>query len=73
MGDVLDFFGKTTIDLDPKEMIENAMEEYDFRGVVLVGWHGDDQFTVCSSMGASSEIVYALELGKKAILDASTN
>lgn len=72
MSNVVDFFGKTTIDLDPKEMVENAMEEYDFNGVVLVGWHGDEQFTVCSSMGASTEIVYALELAKKAVLDAST-
>jgi hypothetical protein len=72
MSNVIDFTGKTTIDLDPNEMLTNAMEEYQFKGVVLVGWHGDDQFTVCSSMGASTEIVYALELGKKAILDAST-
>ena len=73
MGNVIDFFGKTSIDLEPEEMIKNAMEEYKFKGVVLVCWHGDDQFTVCSSMGASAEIVYALELGKKAIMDASTN
>jgi len=72
MADIIDFFGKTTLDLDPKEMVENAMNEYQFKGVVLVGWHGDDNFTVCSSMGSSPEIVYALELGKQAILDAST-
>lgn len=72
MSNVIDFTGKTVADLDPKEMLTNAMEDYDFTGVVLVGWHGDHDFTVCSSMGASTEIVYALELAKKAILDAST-
>lgn len=72
MGEIVDFFGKTTIDLDPQEMVKNAMEEYQFKAVILLGWHGDEDFTVCSSMGASPEIVYALELAKKAVLDASS-
>ncbi len=73
MGDVINFNNDTTyLELDPKEMVENAMNEYQFTSVVLMGWHGDDQFTVCTSSGSGPEIVYQLELAKKALLDAAT-
>lgn len=75
MADVINFPGGVTyLDLDPKEMVDNAMKEYPFDKVMLIGWVGtgdERDFTVCSSMSATAEMVHSLELAKKAILDAS--
>lgn len=75
MADVINFPGDVTyVDIDPQEMVKNAMEEYDFDSVMLVGWAGTGEsrdFTVCSSMGKTAEMIHSLELAKKAILDAS--
>ena len=75
MADVINFPGDITLnDLDPQEMVKNAMEEYQFDKVMIVGWTGTGEsrdFTVCSSMGQTAEMIHSLELAKKAILDAS--
>lgn len=75
MADVINFPGGTAyLDLDPQEMVKNAMSEYAFDKVMLIGWTGtgdERDFTVCSSMGQTAEMIHSLELAKKAILDAS--
>lgn len=72
MSNVIQFPGETSMDIDPKEMLTNINEQIEFSGLVLVGWaEGEDRLIVCSSMGSVAEIVFALETGKKAIMDAA--
>lgn len=71
MSDVINFPGVTFADIDANEMIRNIGEDLHFEQVVIVGWTDDTKLTLCSSMGKTAEIVYALEMGKKAIMDAS--
>lgn len=58
-------------DIDPKDMVKNAMDEYHWQHVILVGWTGEDNFTVCSSTGNTADIVYSLELAKKTIIETA--
>lgn len=76
MSDVINFPGTETFnDIDPKEMVKNAMEEFDFDSVLLIGRQnanvGGAGITVCTSSGDTAEIIFHLELAKKAILDAT--
>ena len=71
MSDVINFPGVTFNDIDADEMIKNIAEDMHFDSVVIVGWTEEEKLTLCSSMGATADIVYALEMGKKAIMDAS--
>jgi len=76
MGDIVNLNNDVTyVDLDPKEMIKNAMEEYDFSEVVLVGWldqgAGKEKMILCTSSGSTPRIVYSLELAKASILEST--
>jgi len=71
MSNIVNFPGETTLDIDPNEMLKNAMEEFNFESVILVGFTGDDEFTLCSSVGKSSDMVYMLEVGKHAVIQSS--
>jgi hypothetical protein len=72
MGDIVDFNGEVTYkDLDPKEMVENAMEAYDFDNVILIGWSDNKEFVVCSSSGSTADIIYSLEAAKYNMMLAS--
>jgi hypothetical protein len=71
VSNVYNFPGQTYTDIDPKEMLENVIENIQFEQVVVVGWTDDTKLTLCSSMGQTAEIVYALEMAKKAVMDAS--
>jgi len=71
MSNVYTFPGTTFADIDAKEMLENIAEQIEFEQVVVVGWTDDTKLTLCSSMGQTAEIVYALEMAKKAVMDAS--
>ena len=71
MSDVINFPGFTFNDIDADEMIKNISEDMHFDSVVIVGWTEQDKLTLCSSMGGTADIVYALEMGKKAVMDAS--
>ena len=69
-GNVINFPGDVTyVDLDPKEMVKNAMEDIPFKSVILVGWTDSETFTVCSSSGSVADIVYSLEFAKKTIIE----
>lgn len=76
MSNVISFNGdKTYADLDPQEMVKNAMEEYNFREVVLIGWTGDknsaESMTVCTSSGSTPRVIYSLELAKASIIEST--
>lgn len=76
MADIINFPGDATyLDLDPREMVEHAMEAYDFDQVMLIGQlsrdNDKDGIIVCSSTSDSAEMVFFLEMAKKNILDAS--
>jgi hypothetical protein len=76
MSNVINFNGDVTYaDLDPKEMVENAMKEFNFREVVLIGWTGDksatEKMTVCTSSGSTPRVIYSLELAKASIIDST--
>jgi len=76
MSDVINFPGTQTFnDIDPKEMVKNAMEEFDFDSVLLIGRQRSSidgtGITLCTSSGDTAEIIFHLELAKKAILDAT--
>lgn len=71
MSNIYNFPGQTYLDIDANEMIKNVSEQLSFDSVVILGWTEGENMTLCSSMGATADIVYALELCKKAVLDAS--
>jgi hypothetical protein len=71
MSNVYNFTGQTFADINAKEMLEHITESLDFEQVVVVGWTNNNKLTLCSSMGQTAEIVYALEMAKKAVMDAS--
>lgn len=76
MSDVIKFPGTETLnDIDPDEMVKNAMEEFKFESVIMIGRQtanpGAAGITVCTSSGDTAELIFQLELAKKAILDAS--
>lgn len=72
MGDIVNFNGEVTYnDIDPKEMVKNAMDSYDFENVILIGWSEDKEFVVCSSNGSTAEIIYSLEAAKYNMMLAS--
>ena len=81
MADILKFPGEETfLELDPKEMLTNAMEEYDFDKVILIGTVAkkDDKgrslgsdLTICTSTSDTAEIIFQIEIAKKALLDGT--
>lgn len=71
VGNVVNFPGETSLDIDANEMLKSVVEEFSFDSVVLVGFTGEEEFTMCSSVGKSADMVYLLEMGKHAILEMS--
>jgi hypothetical protein len=71
MSNIINFPGETSLDIDANEMLKNACEEFDFESVVLVGFTGEEEFTLCSSVGKSSDMVFMLEMGKHAVIQTS--
>lgn len=71
MSNIYNFPGQTYTDIDANEMLKNVSEQLSFDSVVILGWTEGEKMTLCSSMGSTAEIVYALELCKKAIMEAS--
>ena len=71
MSNIYNFPGQTFADIDAEEMLQNITESIHFEQVVVVGRTDDTKLTLCSSMGQTAEIVYALEMAKKAVMDAS--
>lgn len=59
------------MDIDANEMIKNVSEEFNFESVIVVGFTGDEEFTLCSSAGKSSDMVFLLEMGKHAVIQSS--
>jgi len=66
MGDVIDFDGITTQDIDVEKVCEAAK---DWDQVMIIGWK-DDDFTMALSNSSIQEAVFLLELAKKTALDA---
>ena len=67
---IVNFPGDVTfVDLDPQEMVKNAMEAFHWQTAIIIGRTGDNDFTVCSSTGDAADIVYSFELAKKQIME----
>ena len=71
MSNIINFPGDTSLDLDANEMIRSVAEEFNFESIVIVGFTGNDEFTLCSSVGKSSDMVFMLEMGKHAVIQSS--
>lgn len=65
---VIDFTGTTTADLDPKKVLEGAIDSCD-NGAFAITLDKDENMHVFSSMGSVSEILLLLEVSKKRLLE----
>jgi len=65
MGDVIDFDGVTTHDIEVDKVLECAR---DCDSVLIFGWKGDD-FYCAMSRSDFAENILLIEIGKKVLLD----
>lgn len=74
MSKVINFPGTEDYhDIDPKELVDKVMANHQFDQIFIIGWSDADGMTVSSSASSVPEMIYAFELAKKAILDATTS
>lgn len=66
MGDIIDLPVITTLDMDPDKVINNALGECP-GGVVIIGYNGEGELTFASSLASSPEVLWMLEMTKKAL------
>lgn len=62
----------TTLDLDPHQMLKNAMPEID-GGVVLIGRDSDGDLFFASSIADGGDVLWLLEMAKKELLEISAD
>lgn len=62
MGKVVKFRGITTLDVDPKDILEELLE-MDLKGVVVVGYLEDGSEFFSSSWADAAQAVWALQRG----------
>lgn len=72
-SNVVEFNGFTTLDIDPKRMLQNIIDGTDYSKVVVMGYDEDTDSWMCHSSTASKEtIVYAAEIMKLATIAAGS-
>jgi hypothetical protein len=66
---IVDFTGYTTLDIDPKKMLEGIVEECNYSKVILMGLSEDDgDWHFHNSVADKATIVYVAELCKLATI-----
>lgn len=67
---VFDFNGITRLDLDPDRVLSQATGK--LQGVVVVGYDKDGEFYAASSYADGGDMLWALELAKKKLLEVAS-
>lgn len=67
---ILDFNGITRLDIDPDRVLSQAAGK--LQGVVVVGYDKDGEFYVASSYADGGDMLWALELAKKKLLEVAS-
>jgi hypothetical protein len=70
MGDVIEGNFPTTLDIPPEKVLHGALSA-ELDAVVVIGFKEDTQF-FASSYGYSPDTLWALEMGKQALMDTET-
>lgn len=64
---VVDFPGETRLDLDPKRILETALDQ-DFECVLVVGWKNDGDMYLAGSAANTLETIATLDIAKAALV-----
>lgn len=72
-ADILRFNGITRLPLDPKQVLERALEGGDLKSVIIVGYTQEDKFWFASSDPDGPSVLWDLEKAKRALLNVSVD
>jgi len=61
----------TRLDVPPDRILEEAKGKFD-KGVVLIGWDKDGEFTFASSIADGGTVLWLTEIMKKRLLAAES-
>lgn len=68
MGDIVDFNGKTFMDIDCKKILD-AVDPDEMDLVMVLGWSKEDNLYASSSSSDIAEMIYLMELFKHKLLN----
>lgn len=67
---ILDFNGITRLDLDPDRVLAKALGS--LKSVVVIGYDADGELYIATSYADGGDMLWALELAKKKLLEVAT-